>query len=78
FAFAGYARIATLGEEVREPQRTIPRAVPLALGLVLVTYLILGAVAVGVLGTERLATSTAPLADVVGAAGLPGLEWVVR
>ncbi|GIJ07449.1 APC family permease [Micromonospora andamanensis] len=78
FAFAGYARIATLGEEVREPRRTIPRAVPLALGLVLVIYLILGVVAVGVLGADRLAASAAPLADVVGAAGLPGLEWVVR
>ena len=30
FAFAGYARIATLGEEVRDPARTIPRAIPLA------------------------------------------------
>src|SRR6516164_8810546 len=29
FAFAGYARIATLGEEVRDPARTIPRAIPL-------------------------------------------------
>ena len=33
FAFAGYARIATLGEEVRDPARTIPRAIPIALGL---------------------------------------------
>ena len=32
FAFAGYARIATLGEEVRDPERTIPRAIPIALG----------------------------------------------
>jgi hypothetical protein len=38
FAFAGYARIATLGEEVRDPARTIPRAIPLALGLTLVVY----------------------------------------
>ena len=35
FAFAGYARIATLGEEVRDPARTIPRAIPLALGITL-------------------------------------------
>ena len=39
FAFAGYARIATLGEEVREPERTIPRAVISALGVVIVLYL---------------------------------------
>ncbi len=78
FAFAGYARIATLGEEVRDPRRTIPRAVPLALGIVLVIYLALAVVALGVLGEERLAASTAPLADAVSAAGLPGLTWLVR
>jgi APA family basic amino acid/polyamine antiporter len=78
FAFAGYARIATLGEEVRDPERTIPRAVPLALGVVLAIYLALAVVALGVLGAGRLAGSAAPLADVVTAAGLPGLAWLVR
>lgn len=78
FAFAGYARVATLGEEVRDPERTIPRAVPLALGVVLAIYLVLAVVAVGVLGADRLAASAAPLADVVTAAGLPGLAWLVR
>ncbi|MFG3598606.1 APC family permease [Micromonospora chersina] len=78
FAFAGYARIATLGEEVRDPERTVPRAVPLALGVVLAIYLMLAVVAVGVLGEQRLADSTAPLAEVVTAAGLPDLAWLVR
>jgi APA family basic amino acid/polyamine antiporter len=78
FAFAGYARIATLGEEVRDPERTIPRAVPLALGVVLAIYVTLAVVALGVLGADRLAGSAAPLADVVTVAGLPGLAWVVR
>ncbi|GIG96239.1 APC family permease [Plantactinospora mayteni] len=78
FAFAGYARIATLGEEVRDPERTIPRAVPVALGLVLVSYLGLAVVALSVLGPARLAGSAAPLAEVVDAAGLPGLAWLVR
>ncbi|MCX5193241.1 APC family permease [Streptomyces sp. NBC_00249] len=78
FAFAGYARIATLGEEVRDPARTIPRAIPLALGITLVVY---AAVAVGVLvvlGPERLAQSAAPLAEAVRAAGVPELAPVVR
>ena len=38
FAFAGYARIATLGEEVRDPVRTIPRAIGIALGLTIAIY----------------------------------------
>lgn len=42
FAFAGYARIATLGEEVRDPARTITRAVPIALAVVIVIYALVG------------------------------------
>ncbi|WP_270409200.1 APC family permease [Brachybacterium paraconglomeratum] len=46
FAFAGYARVATLGEEVVEPRRTIPRAILLALALVGALYLVLSVVLV--------------------------------
>jgi len=63
FAFAGYARIATLGEEVRDPQRTIPRAIPLALGVVVVVYAVVGTVVLAALGPDVLAGSAAPLAD---------------
>lgn len=62
FAFAGYARIATLGEEVREPERVIPRAVVLALSTVLGVYLVVGLVVLGVLGAETVAGDPAPVA----------------
>ncbi|MHC0431576.1 APC family permease [Streptomyces sp. O3] len=78
FAFAGYARIATLGEEVRDPERTIPRAVPLALGIALAVYAAVAVAVLSVLGTGGLAGATAPLADAVRAAGAPGLVPVVR
>ncbi|MFF2545264.1 APC family permease [Kitasatospora sp. NPDC058063] len=78
FAFAGYARIATLGEEVRDPERTIPRAIPLALGITLIVYAAAGVAVLVVLGPERLAHATAPLAEAVRAAGVPGLAPVVR
>lgn len=78
FAFAGYARIATLGEEVREPARTIPRAVPVALGITLIVYAAVGVTVLSVLGPARLADATAPLAEAVRAAGAPGLVPVVR
>jgi APA family basic amino acid/polyamine antiporter len=69
FAFAGYARIATLGEEVREPRRTIPRAIVLALGITVVVYGVVGTAALVALGPDRLAGSTTPLVDTVRAAG---------
>ncbi|SDN97628.1 amino acid/polyamine/organocation transporter, APC superfamily [Klenkia soli] len=76
FAFAGYARIATLAEEVREPARTIPRAVTAALGSAVVVYTVVGVAVLAVLGPQRLAGSTAPLADAVRAGPVPGLAWV--
>lgn len=42
FAFAGYARMATLGEEVREPRKTLPRAIVGALAIVLAVYAVVG------------------------------------
>jgi APA family basic amino acid/polyamine antiporter len=78
FAFAGYARIATLGEEVRDPERTIPRAIPLALGIALVVYAAVAVAVLSVLGSDGLAKAPAPLADALRAAGLPGLAPVVR
>lgn len=73
FAFAGYARIATMGEEVREPSRTIPRAILGALGAAMVIYLLVGVALLSVLGPQRLARSTAPLADGLDMVGLPGV-----
>lgn len=78
FAFAGYARIATLGEEVRSPERTIPRAISLALGITLLAYTLVAVSALMVLGPQRLAESTAPLSDVAAAAGAGWLEPAVR
>ena len=77
FAFAGYARIATLGEEVRDPARTIPRAIGIALTMTFAVYAVLAVTLMAILG-PGLATATAPLADAVRAAGAGGLEPVVR
>ena len=74
FTFAGYARIATLGEEVRDPGRTLPRAVIAALAIVLVLSAATAIVLLLRLGAAGLAASTSPLADAVG----PGAEVVIR
>jgi basic amino acid/polyamine antiporter, APA family len=78
FAFAGYARVATLGEEVADPARTIPRAVPVALGIVLAVYAVVAAAALLAVGPAALAAATAPLAEAVAAGRLAALEPVVR
>ena len=77
FAFAGYARIATLGEEVRDPAETIPRAIRLALAITVAVYAALAVILLAVLG-PGLESSAAPLADAVRVAGVSWLEPVVR
>lgn len=75
FAFAGYARIATMGEEVREPARTIPRAISIAVVIAIGIYL---AVGLGLLRVLDPATSAAPLADAVDAVGAAWASPIVR
>ena len=78
YAFAGYARLATLGEEVVDPTRTIPRAIPIALGITLVVYATVAVSALLAAGPEELAESTAPLDTAVRAGNLDALSPVVR
>ena len=78
FALAGYARIATLGEEVREPRATIPRAIVTTLLGVAVLYAVVAVTVLSVLGPDGLARSAAPLADAVGAGSWDWAVPVVR
>lgn len=78
FAFAGYARIATLGEEVRDPERAIPRAITLALALTLAIYACVVVASVAPLAPDTLAATTAPLADAVRQGRFGALAPVVR
>jgi APA family basic amino acid/polyamine antiporter len=74
FAFAGYARIATLGEEVRDPARAIPRAIAIALTITLALYATVAATALMAIGPKALSSSPAPLASVARAGDL---AWAV-
>lgn len=65
FAFAGYARIATMGEEVKDPTRTIPKAILTALAVTLVIYILTAVTVLLAIGPAPLASSAAPLVDVV-------------
>jgi APA family basic amino acid/polyamine antiporter len=56
-AFTGYARIATLGEEVAEPKRTIPRAIIVTLIVTALLYISVAAVAIGSVGADKFANA---------------------
>ncbi len=77
FAYTGYARIATLGEEVRDPERTIPKAILTALGISTVLYVAALLVALGLVGREGIADSDAPLSAAMGVTGSGAAVYII-
>lgn len=61
-AYTGYGRIATLGEEVHHPRRTIPRAIGLTLVITAMIYVLVAFAAVGSVGADEFAELTASTA----------------
>ena len=70
FAYTGYARPVTIVEEIRDPRRTLPRAVVIALGGSLGLYLMVAVVALGLVGPSALGQSAAPLREAAAATGV--------
>lgn len=80
-AYTGYGRIATLGEEVREPQRTIPRAIITTLILTMVLYMGVVVVGIGSVGAQALGEATrgqvAPLEVAARQFNVPGSALIL-
>jgi|LUMT01.1.fsa_nt_gb APA family basic amino acid/polyamine antiporter len=77
FAFAGYARLATLGEEVRDPARTIPRAVAVSFAVVTALYVVAAAAVAHALPPDVADASDRAVADAVDTLGHPALTTAV-
>lgn len=69
FAYGGFARIAVVAEEVKDPKRTVPRAILLSLAISTAVYALVGTVAVGLVGSASLASSNSPLIQAIGITG---------
>ena len=69
FAYLGFGRIATLGEEVKNPKRTLPLAIFIALGASVILYIVTGLITTGLLDYRVLAESGSPLTDAARATG---------
>jgi APA family basic amino acid/polyamine antiporter len=68
-SLGGFDMVAAAGEEVRRPERNLPRAILITLVGVVGLYLLVALVALGSLPAARLGASAAPLADAAGAFG---------
>ncbi|MGB3641012.1 MAG: amino acid permease, partial [Rivularia sp. (in: cyanobacteria)] len=76
-AYTGYGRIATLGEEAKEPRKTIPKAIIVTMIVTMLIYVGVATIAVAGVGAESLGKSAltgqaAPLEVAVRSFGIPG------
>lgn len=69
FAYGGFARVAIVAEEIRDAKRNVPRAIMISLAVSTAVYLVVGVVAVGLVGAPVLAASKSPLTRAVAATG---------
>ena len=69
FAYGGFARVAVVAEEVKDAKRNVPRAMLLSLGISMIVYVLVGLIAVGLLGSSGLAGSPSPLSAAMGTTG---------
>ncbi len=80
-AYTGYGRIATMSEEVREPQKTIPKAIIFTLVVTMLLYMAVAIVFVGVGGVDKLslqtATTAAPLEVTARNFRIPGVSQLL-
>jgi len=80
-AYTGYGRIATLGEEVSEPRTTIPKAIILAMVIIVILYLAVSLTAINVMGAEAFGLSVegkaAPLMLVAQSLSVPVIGSVI-
>jgi APA family basic amino acid/polyamine antiporter len=77
FAFTGYARIATLAEEVAEPEKTIPKAIIITIVTALILYAAVSVTAVGVIGTESMASVKSPVQKAAESLTTPAINTVI-
>lgn len=77
FAYGGFARVAVIAEEIRDAKRNVPRAMLWSLAISTVFYIVVGLVAVGLVGPAKLAASNSPLKEAISVSGNTGAAFLV-
>jgi APA family basic amino acid/polyamine antiporter len=77
FAYSGFARAAVVAEEVKDARRNVPKAILLSLLISTIIYVLVGLVAMGLVGAPRLASSSSPLTEAISASGSAAAIYTV-
>ncbi|MGC8572000.1 MAG: APC family permease [Candidatus Micrarchaeia archaeon] len=77
FAFTGFSRITTIGDEIIDPKHTIPKAIIISIIISAILYILVATIAVGMIGTKELGSSTAPLSLAISKLNDPLLLLII-
>lgn len=77
FAYGGFARVSVVAEEVKDAEHTVPRAILLSLLISTIFYLLIGVVAIGLVGAVGLSSSTSPLSTAISVTGSTTAVYLV-
>lgn len=77
FAYGGFARAAVIAEEVKDAKRNVPRAMLIALAISTIVYVLVGIVAVGLVGPSKLAGSNSPVEEAMRATGNSAASTII-
>ena len=78
FAYGGFARVAVIAEEVKNAKRNVPRAILLSLAISTIVYILVGLIAVGLIGASKLSDpNSPPLTHAINATGNPTAVYIV-
>ena len=75
FAYSGFGKITAAAEEVKEPQKTIPKAIITAVTVCTIIYILAGVSAVGVAGAKRLSSPEYKNAPFAFTMQQTGISW---
>lgn len=77
FAYGGFARASVIAEEVKDARRNVPKAILLSLLISTAAYILVGIIAVGLIGAPKLSGSNSPLAEAISITGSPAAIYTV-
>ena len=77
FAFTGFSRITTIGDEVKNPEKNIPKAIIISIIISSALYSIVAIVAIGLIPSSNLALASAPLSAAIAVLHNPYILIIV-
>ena len=77
FAYGGFARVAVIAEEVKDAKRNVPKAILLSLVISTIVYILVGVVAIGLVGAPELANSNSPLTTAISITDNTAAAYIV-